>query len=94
MPLFLAVKVSFGAALEEIIKRNALCPFYSVYVVGQRKLSTPSFSPSGVQLKCHDEHPRSFHMGVHPGFDSLCMACTISGKYDHLEEYGSFVLYQ
>jgi len=72
MPLFLAIKVCFSVALEEIIKRNALLLFYSVYVVGQRKV----FHVHLIK-KCYDDHPA--------GFDSLCMAFTIRSKYDHLE---------
>ena len=73
MSLFLAVKVSFRAAREEIKKERILIRFiYSIHINkvsfrGLHKLPPrPDWSLFGVNFKISDEHPRPFHMGVLP----------------------------
>ena len=78
--LYLALKVSFRVAHEEI-KKYTLCIIF-FFFRGQIKLGPrPDWSPLGVQFKISDEHRHPFYMGVLPGI------VIIKGSAEPLEVY-------
>ena len=67
MSLFLAVKVSFRVAREEITKKERILIRYIYSFWGLHNVRPhPDWSLLGVKFKISDEHPRPFHMGVPP----------------------------
>ena len=71
MSLFLAVKVSFRVAREEITKKERILIRYIYSFRGLHNVRPhPDWSLLGVKFKISDEHPRPFHIGVPPGDQS------------------------
>ena len=68
MSLFLAVKVSFRIAREEIIiiKKRILIGYIYSFRGLHNVRPHPDWSLLGAKFKISDEHPRPFHMGVPP----------------------------
>ena len=76
MSLFLAVKVSFRVAREEITYKKEIILICYIYLIHINKVSfrglhklwpRPDWSLLGVKFKISNEHPCPFHMGVPPG---------------------------
>ena len=75
MSLFLAVKVSFRVAREEITYKKEIILICYIYLIHINKVSfrglhklwpRPDWSLLGVKFKISNEHPCPFHMGVPP----------------------------